>query len=131
MTRHLLAMPGDPDLDADVDGLTVTAVVHNTDTRELLVKLVDGHGHFIDTTGRRREFTPGEPDRRVKHAEEERHADRRPVTDRHAARRRTGAGLQPACSLVAVGECEGRRAVHVREDHEEQRMTATPAAERD
>lgn len=65
-----LAMPGDPDLDADVDGLTVTAVAANTPTRELLVYLADGFGRMVDTaSGRMRHFPAGDPDARVEHVE--------------------------------------------------------------
>jgi hypothetical protein len=34
-----LAMPGDPDLDCDVHGITVTSVVAVTETREILLHL--------------------------------------------------------------------------------------------
>ncbi|MEV1315452.1 hypothetical protein AB0J14_05125 [Micromonospora arborensis] len=69
MSRHpvttLLAMPGDPDLDADVDGLTVTRVEVDANTRTLTVALADGFGRFVDTTGANQEFPPGDPDSRV------------------------------------------------------------------
>ncbi|MET8278366.1 hypothetical protein [Micromonospora sp. NPDC005174] len=69
MTRHpataLLAMPGDPDLDADVDGLTVTRVGVDANTRSLTVDLVDGFGRFVDDTGTAHEAPPGDPDSRA------------------------------------------------------------------
>lgn len=51
MTRPAdrVAKPGDPDLDLDVDGLTVTAVV-STD-REVLIRMVGGYGWFRKVTG--------------------------------------------------------------------------------
>lgn len=64
--KSALAMPGDPDLDADVDGLTVTSVVAVTETREVLVRLADGYGRFVDSTnGDMRHFPPGDPTARV------------------------------------------------------------------
>ncbi|MFG2046044.1 hypothetical protein ACGFIW_01270 [Micromonospora sp. NPDC048935] len=61
----LLAMPGDLDLDADVDGLTVTRVGVDANTRSLTVDLVDGFGRFVDTTGGEQTFLPGDPNSRV------------------------------------------------------------------
>lgn len=43
----LIAKPGDPDLDCDLDGLTVTSVV-TTDDCELLIRLTGGAGTFPD-----------------------------------------------------------------------------------
>lgn len=69
MTRSpaasLLAMPGDRDLDADVDCLTVTRVNVDANTRSLAVGLVDGFGRFVDTTGTVQQFPPGDPQGRV------------------------------------------------------------------
>jgi hypothetical protein len=63
-------MPGDPDLDADVDGLTVTSVVAVAETREVLIRLVDGFGRFVDSgTGEMTHFPPGDPDARVSTAD--------------------------------------------------------------
>jgi hypothetical protein len=42
----LVAQPGDPDLDCDVSGLTVTAVV--AQGREILARLTGGHGRWTD-----------------------------------------------------------------------------------
>lgn len=46
--RAKLAMPGDPDLDADVHGTTITAVVAAAETREILVRLTGGSGRWVD-----------------------------------------------------------------------------------
>ena len=56
--RDLVAQPGDTDLDIDVDGVTVTAVVVNG--RELLIRMTGGFGSWTDTTGQRAEFPPGD-----------------------------------------------------------------------
>jgi len=66
VTTHLLAMPGDPDLDADVDGLTVTAVRVRPASREIEVDLADGFGRFV--TGPAAvvaHFPPGDPAARI------------------------------------------------------------------
>jgi len=53
------AEPGDPDLDIDVDGLTLTAVV--VTGREVLLRATGGFGSFIDTKGEIANFEPGDP----------------------------------------------------------------------
>jgi hypothetical protein len=58
-------MPGDRDLDADVNGFTVTRVGVDANTRSLSVDLVDGFGRFVDTTGTAHVSRPGDPDARV------------------------------------------------------------------
>jgi hypothetical protein len=50
-TEALLAMPGDPDLDCDVTGLVVTAVVTRDDSREILIHASGGHGRWTDADG--------------------------------------------------------------------------------
>lgn len=69
MTRQgaasLLAMPGDRDLDADVDCLTVTRVGVDPNTRTLTVTLADGFGRFVDTNGVTHDCPPGDLDNRV------------------------------------------------------------------
>jgi hypothetical protein len=68
--RHRLAMPGDPDLDCDVDGLTVTAVVSVLETREVLVRMAGGFGMWVDSdTAAPVEFAPGDPDAGVETVE--------------------------------------------------------------
>lgn len=46
-----LAMPGDPDLDCDVNGLVVTAVIANKDTREIMIRAEGGQGQWVDADG--------------------------------------------------------------------------------
>lgn len=60
-----LAMPGDPDLDADIDGLVITSVVAFDDTRRILIHGGDAHGRFVDTTGQVADHPPGHPTARI------------------------------------------------------------------
>lgn len=54
----LIAKPGDHDLDIDLDGLTVTAVV--TDDRHILVRYVGGFGSWVCDDGTLAAFAPGD-----------------------------------------------------------------------
>ena len=47
----LVAMPGQPDLDIDVDGLTVQRVHLDPNTRTITLRLADGFGRYYDTDG--------------------------------------------------------------------------------
>lgn len=59
-----VALPGAPDLDFDVRGLTVSAVV--VADREILLRLVGGHGWHVDSsTGEMAHFLEDAPDRQV------------------------------------------------------------------
>lgn len=61
--RSAVAFPGDPDLDFDIDRLTLTAVISDTTTHEILVRGTGGHGTMTDTaTGKTITFTPDDPD---------------------------------------------------------------------
>lgn len=65
-----VAKPGDPDLDYDLDGVTITAVIAADEPRELLVRTIGGYGWWIDTaTGERVDFPPGDPDACVRDGE--------------------------------------------------------------
>ncbi|MEU7802740.1 hypothetical protein AB0B10_26110 [Micromonospora arborensis] len=65
-----LAMPGDPDLDADVDGLTITDLHIDASARKLLIHLADGFGRFVDSaSGNMQHFPAGLQTARVTHAE--------------------------------------------------------------
>lgn len=61
-----LAMPGDPDLDADVDGITITSVITVDETREILILGGDAHGRFLDAnSGEMVDLLPGDPVARI------------------------------------------------------------------
>jgi len=53
------AKPGDADLDFDVDGITVTAVIR--DDGGVLFRLAGGHGYYTDAAGQMRYRHPGDP----------------------------------------------------------------------
>jgi hypothetical protein len=55
-----IAKPGDPDLDLDIDGVTVTAVV--VVGHELMVRTTGGWGTWISTDGTRFTAEPADPD---------------------------------------------------------------------
>lgn len=59
MHEGLYAQPGDLDLDCDVEGLTITAVVAS-DTCELMVRFVGGTGWWLDSDDQRVEFAGGD-----------------------------------------------------------------------
>lgn len=44
-----VALPGSPDLDCDVDGLVLTAVVVEPDSQEILLHAKSGHGWWVDS----------------------------------------------------------------------------------
>lgn len=54
-----LAQPGDGDLDLDVDGLTLSALV--VSDRHVLVGFRGGYGTWVDVDGARATFAPGDP----------------------------------------------------------------------
>lgn len=60
-----IARPGDADLDCWLAELTVTAVIAEDATREILVRLTGGHGFWINTDGELSVFDPDDPDSRV------------------------------------------------------------------
>lgn len=61
------AQPGDSDLDIDIDGITLTAVV--VDEQEILLRGEGGFGEFLSTQGERALFRPGEADEGVEEME--------------------------------------------------------------
>lgn len=61
-----LAMPGDADLDADVDDITITSLITVDETREILIRGGDAHGRFLDAnSGEMVNLLPGDPVSRI------------------------------------------------------------------
>lgn len=63
--NSMIAKPGDPDLDLDLDGVVITSVVHVE--HDWIVGFGDGFGMFVDRSGDVVEFDPawsGEPSER-------------------------------------------------------------------
>lgn len=56
-TLARIAQPGDRDLDIDLDGLTITAVVRLA--HEFLIRATDGFGRFRSTDDTWAEYEPG------------------------------------------------------------------------
>lgn len=67
MTLNECAQPGDDDLDLDVDGITLTAVV--VDKPEILVRFTGGFGTWICVGGTRATFAPGDDEAGVQEGE--------------------------------------------------------------
>jgi hypothetical protein len=61
--RARLTFPGDPDIDLDVDNITLTAVVRID--HEFLVRAVGGFGWWHTASGAVARFEPGDPESSV------------------------------------------------------------------
>jgi hypothetical protein len=58
-----VSKPGDPDLGFDVDGITISSIIHLGD--DIILTLKDGFGWWNNTDGTRFVADPGDPNSRV------------------------------------------------------------------